>query len=252
MTMRLLLINGNTTQAVTDIVVAEARRIAPAGTIVTGVSAAFGASIVTNEAEDAVAAMAVLERLAEHHADYDAAILAISFDSGIAAAKHLSPIPVIGMTEAAITAAARLALRIGIIVFGAASLPLYRAVFARHPEAASIAAVRVIDIASTAAYLDPAGRDGRILAEAEALHREGAGAVVLCGAAMAGTAARLQPGLSFPLLDGIACAVEAALANAATGVSRRAVDPLMASVRMTGLSPALTLLFAQAAKGGAP
>ncbi len=248
--MRLLLINGNTTQAVTDIVMAEARRIAPPGATVTGVTAAFGANIVTNEAEDAVAAMAVLELLAEHHAGHDATILAISFDSGLAAAKRLSPIPVVGMTEAAIAAAARMSPRVGIVVFGAASLPLYRTVFARHPDAAAIAAVRVIDIASAAAYLDPEGRDARILAEADTLRLDGAGAVVICGAAMAGTAARLQPRADGPLVDGIACAVEAAVAATAAGLPPRPSDPLAASVRMSGLSPALAALFAQAGKGG--
>jgi allantoin racemase len=247
--MRLLLINGNTTGAVTDIVVAEARRVAPPDTVVSGVTARFGASIVTNEAEDTVAAMAVLELLAEHCGGHDAVILAISFDSGLAAAQRLSPIPVVGMTEAAITAAARLAPRIGIIVFGAASLPLYRAVFARHPNAAAITAVRVIDIASTAAYLDLDGRDTRIQTEAEALNRDGAGAVVICGAALAGSAGRLQPRLPFPVLDGITCAVDAAVHAAIAGVSPRAVDALAASVRMSGLNPALTALFAQASKG---
>jgi Asp/Glu/hydantoin racemase len=124
--VRLLLINGNTTQAVTDIVVAEARRLAPPDAVVTGVTARFGANIVTSEAEDAVA---VLELLAEHHAGYETA-----------------------------------------------SLALYHAVFARHPAAAAIVAVRVVDIASTAANLDVEGRDDRILEEAETLRRDGAGA----------------------------------------------------------------------------
>ena len=50
--MKLLLVNGNTTQAVTDRVVVEAKRCASAGTAITGVTARFGVSIVSTEAEE--------------------------------------------------------------------------------------------------------------------------------------------------------------------------------------------------------
>ena len=46
--MKLLLVNGNTTQAITDRVVGEATRCATTGTKITGVTARFGVSIVTN------------------------------------------------------------------------------------------------------------------------------------------------------------------------------------------------------------
>ena len=105
--MRLLLVNGNTTQAVTDAVCAEARRICAPGTEIEGATASFGADIVTTHAGNAVAAHAVLDVLASHTGRYDAAILAISFDSGLAAARELFPVPVIGMTEAALLARLR-------------------------------------------------------------------------------------------------------------------------------------------------
>jgi Asp/Glu/hydantoin racemase len=61
--MKLLLVNGNTTQAVTDRVLAEARRCAAPGTEVTGATARFGVSIVSTEAENDIAAHAVLDTL---------------------------------------------------------------------------------------------------------------------------------------------------------------------------------------------
>ena len=80
--MKLLLVNGNTTQAITDRVVAEARRCAAPGTTITGVTARFGVSIVSTEAENEIAGHAVLDALAVHVPDHDAAILAISFRYG--------------------------------------------------------------------------------------------------------------------------------------------------------------------------
>jgi allantoin racemase len=82
--MKLLLVNGNTTQAVTDRVLAEARRCAAAGTEVTGATARFGVNIVSTEAENDIAAHAVLDALSATHAGHDAAILAISFDTALA------------------------------------------------------------------------------------------------------------------------------------------------------------------------
>ena len=72
--MKLLLVNGNTTQAVTDLVVAEATRCAAPGTAITGVTARFGVTIVSTEAEEEIAGHAVLDALAAHFAGHDAAI----------------------------------------------------------------------------------------------------------------------------------------------------------------------------------
>ncbi len=96
----------------------------------------------------------MLDLLAEHHARFDAAILAISFDSGLFAARDLVPIPVIGMTEAALQAAAADGEPVGVVLFGEASLPLYEAHFARLPEGRAIRAIRVVKITSVATYLD--------------------------------------------------------------------------------------------------
>ena len=70
--MKLLLVNGNTTQAVTDRVVAEATRCAAPGTAITGVTARFGVSIVSTEAEEEIAGHAVLDALAASFAGHDA------------------------------------------------------------------------------------------------------------------------------------------------------------------------------------
>jgi allantoin racemase len=123
--MKLLLVNGNTTQAVTERVVAEARRCGAPGTEVTAATARFGVSIVSTEAENDIAAHAVLDVLSEAYAGYDAAILAISFDTALIGARQIVPIPVIGMTEAALHTACLLGRRFGLISFGNSSRWIY-------------------------------------------------------------------------------------------------------------------------------
>ena len=147
--MKLLLLNGNTTQAVTDRVLAEARRCAAPGTEVTGVTARFGVSIVSTEAENDIAAHAVLDILSATYADHDAAILAISFDTALAGVRQILPIPVIGMTEAALHTACLLGRRFGLISFGTASRWLYLDLVRRSGLLERMVAFETIELTTT-------------------------------------------------------------------------------------------------------
>ncbi|OYU47629.1 MAG: hydantoin racemase [Rhizobiales bacterium PAR1] len=242
--MKLLLINGNMTQAVTDTVVAEACRVAAPGTEIAGVTATFGANIVTREAENVIAGHAVLDLLARHHAGFDAVILAISFDTALEAARQISPIPVLGMTDSALIAASEGGGMVGVILFGGVSRPLYEALFAQLPAGKAVAAIRVIEIASVAAYLDTGALENAILAEVSALAATGIHAVVICGAAMAGIAERLQPRSPSRLFDGIPCAIRRAEALVQAGcVIPQSIGERVQAVTVSGLSPELSRLM---------
>jgi allantoin racemase len=243
--MKLLLANANTTQAVTEACITEARRCASPDTEILGVTASFGASIVTTQPENVIAAHAALDLLARHYHGCDAAILAISFDSGLFAARGLLPIPVLGMTEAALHSACMLGARFGMITFGTASTPLYRELVSTLGLNERLAALRTIDVASVAAYLAPDAQNEAILAAAEALHCEdGADIVVICGAALAGVSHRLQPRTPVPLLDGIGCAVRQAEALVRITPANTTGRPALArGATLTGLSPELVALL---------
>src|SRR5688572_24487567 len=81
--MRLLLINANTTQAITDRCAAAARRAAAADTEVVGVTATHGPRVIGTAAENEATQATVLELLAEHGGDCDAALIAVSFDTAL-------------------------------------------------------------------------------------------------------------------------------------------------------------------------
>ena len=237
--MRLLVVNGNTTQAITDRAVAVARRIAPPDCEIVGVTAPFGPEVVTQAPENLVAGHAILDALARHHHGFDAAILAISFDTALAEARALLPIPVYGITESALSAATDAADGIGLVTLGAASLPLYRQVFARHSAAAAIRDVAVVEPGSIQAYAAGEGLDHAILAEVERMRRDHAiGAAVICGAAVAGAAERLQPRTACPLFDGLVAAVRRALRRDPT-----AGAPAAERKRLAGVSGPLAALF---------
>ncbi len=173
--MKILLANANTTAAVTEICAASARAAAAPGTEIVAVTPHFGPAIISSRAENAIAAHGIIDALAEHHGGCDAAILAVSYDTALTAARQLLPIPVIGMTEAACLTLSGLAL-----------------VAASPYDAAS----------------DPEGVAAKVAEAAEGLAREGADSVILGGAALAGIGGRIQARVPVPLIDGIAAAVK--------------------------------------------
>src|SRR6476661_5639380 len=113
--MKLLLVNANTNTFVTDTVAAAARRCASPGTEILAVTSSFGARIIESRAENAIGTYATLALVAEHSEGCDATIVAVSYDTGLAGARELSSIPVIGMTEAPLLTACMLGGRIGIV-----------------------------------------------------------------------------------------------------------------------------------------
>ena len=243
--MKILLVNGNRTASVTEAVLAEARAVAAPGTQIDAVQAAFGADVVFSHAEHAVAGHAVLDALARHADGYDAAILAISFDSGLAAARELLRIPVLGITESALLTARQLGRRIGVVTTGRNSTPLYRDVFAQSGLDDRIVAIRALDLASAGAYLTPQGFDAGVAAGANRLADEHeADVVVACGAVLAGVARRQRDMVRVPLIDGTSAAVRQAeaLVRGAYKARGRAAG---ARATMAGVSPELVALFAR-------
>ena len=240
--MKILLANANTTQAVTDTVVAEARFHAAPGTEIIGATAGFGVAIISTDAENAVAGHAMLGLLAAHPT-VDAAVLATSFDTGLAGAQAVMPYPVVGMTAAAIHAACLLARRFGLVTFGAGSRSMYLDLVEASGLGGRMAGCHTIELASAAAYVGATGWDEAVVDAAAGLAAAGAGAVVIAGAATAGASRRLQHRDAVPLQDGIACAVRAAEVLVGLGVHPRPALPLQQSRPPVGLDAPLSALF---------
>ena len=206
--MRILLVNANTTQLVTDKVSAQARACAAPGTDIRAVTGNFGARIIGSRAEPAIGEHSTLALVSAHANDCDAVVIAVSYDTGLRAARELLPVPVVGMTEAGLLTACMLGGRIGVITFGRRVRPLYEELAASYGLASRIAGWRTLE--SQAAYRSGAHEelDRELIAQAlDLVERDFAETVVLTGAVMAGVASRLQAHVPVPLIDCIACAV---------------------------------------------
>jgi allantoin racemase len=240
--MRILVANANTTEAITEACVASARRAAAPGTEIVGATPAFGPSVIGTRAENAIAAHALLETLAAHAGRVDAAVLAVSHDTALDAARQLMPFPVVGMTEAACLSACLLGGRFAVLTPGSAGT--YEELVARHGLADRCAEVRGMPITPQDVLRDPAGAQALIL-EAIAELSARADSVVLAGAVLAGMNTTLQSRVAVPLVDGIACAVKLAEMLVSLGLPKPSAGSYAAprGRETTGLSGPLAALL---------
>jgi len=245
--MKILLLNPNMTQSVTDLVLRTAMAAARPGTQFKAVTGTFGPQVIGSRAENALAAHGVLELVAQHAGGCDAVVLAVSLDTAAWACRELLPIPVVGMTEAALHTAALLAPRFGVLTYGKRLVPVYRELVEACGLASRISSVAAVDVTPQQTFTDPAHVRSEVLAAALELVDGGAEAVVLAGAAMASMADQLQAQVPVPLIDGVACSVGLAEMLAA----RRYPRPRTGSVSPTGgrvvhgVSKQLQALFSQ-------
>jgi allantoin racemase len=242
--MRLLVVNPNTTAAVTAACAEVARRVAAPGTEIVPLTGEFGARIISSRAENAVAQHALMTLLAKNADGADAVLLAVSYDTGLLAARELLNIPVVGMTEAGMIAALLLGARFGVVTFGTPDV--YRELIRERGFDSRLAGLVSVETAATDAYAKPQAVAERVVAAANRLVEEDrAEAVVLCGAAMAGMAAKLRDHVPVPLVDGIAAGVPLCemLVRLGTVAPRRGSLVTPAGRETVGLDPALAALL---------
>jgi len=214
----ILVVNPNTSAGVTESATQALRAIAPDGVRLTGVTGGFGAQIVSTEAENVVAAYSALDLVARHAAGFDAIIMGISFDTAIHAVQSAAPVPAVGITQSALRLAIAGDRRVSVLFFGETSRGLYERVITGY--GVDPISFHALDMTSVTDYLSPRAQDHAVIAAVKEAVDKGAEAVVICGAAILGMAARLQPDVSVPLYDGCA-ALETCLerlAGPGTGV----------------------------------
>jgi allantoin racemase len=236
--VKLLVVNPNTTAAVTEMLCRHVRARAAAAVEVEGATAAFGASYIASETSFAVAGHAALDAWATHadaHGAPDAILVGCFGDPGVWALREASARPVVGLAEAAMRAAARHG-RFAIVTGGAAWQPML-ARLARALELADrLAGIHVVAPSGAELAADPAAAH-ELLRDACRQAALGADCVILGGAALAGMAAALAPALDVPLVDSVSAGADAALAALTTTPSESSAAA--GGVTWSGVSVAL-------------
>lgn len=243
--MKILLVNANTTVAVTEHITAEARRVAAAGTEILPVTGTFGAPIIGTRAEMAIAEHTALDLFAGHGKGVDAVVIGVSFDVGLRALRELAPVPVVGMTEAACLVACTQGGPFGIVTYGARSAGILREIVAGYGLAERLAGVHGLDATPADMLKDPQALHAQIAGAACGLIERGAEAVILAGAVMAGLPPLLQQQVPCPLVEGIACGIGLAelLVRLAPAKAQRGSFAAIGERASSGLGAELTALL---------
>lgn len=240
--MRILLLNPNTTESITERLRAAAQAVAQPTTQIVPLTASRGVPYIATRAEAQIGGTVALEMLAEHHAGADAAIIAAFGDPGLMGARELFDIPVVGLAESAMLAACMLGRRFGIVTFARALGPWYEECVAMHGLTGRCAGIRMLDDGfADIADVQEEKEDAIVALSQRAIVEDEADVVILAGAPLAGLAARVADRIPVPVVDQAQAALKLAEAlvalkprKATAGTFRRpAPKPTQ------GLSPAL-------------
>lgn len=246
--MRILVLNPNTSPEMTELVMRVLAPLVPADVTLKPATGRFGARYISSRSAGAIAGHAALDAFAEHGGDCDAVYLACFGDPGLMALKELAAVPVVGMAEAACRQAAAQGGRFSIVTGGERWGPILTEFTAALGLEGRLAAVETVAPTGGDIAADP---DGSIALLAEACRRtvarDGAQAVILGGAGLAGLAVRVEPHVSVPVICSTVAGFAAVLDAVRNPPSKPAQGDLAlpAAVPSIGLSAGLARLLSE-------
>ena len=206
--MNLLLINPNTSESVSELIAAEARRAAAPGTAVSVLTAPFGVAYIETRFESLIGAYATATLAAEHWAQHDAIVVAAFGDPGIAGLREAFDIPVVGLTEAALMSACLLGQRFSIVAISHRITAWYRECVQANGLIGRLASIRHLD--SPLRDIGSVQHDHAERLQAlclSAVEDDGADVIVIAGAPLAGLARTIKERIPVPVVDGVSSAV---------------------------------------------
>ena len=206
--MRLLVINPNISEDVTALIGEEARRSAAPDTQIELATAPFGVAYIETRFEALVGAYAAAQVAAERFDNHEAVVIAAFGDPGVAGIRELLPVPVIGLTEAALASACLLGQRFSIITISQRIQAWYRDVVHAYGLTGRLASMRGLErpLGSVAA-VQQEHRDRLLELCDQAVREDGADVIVLAGAPLAGLARGLRSRIAVPVVDGVSSAI---------------------------------------------
>ncbi|MEO6531435.1 MAG: aspartate/glutamate racemase family protein [Specibacter sp.] len=252
--MKLLVINPNISEDVTALIQAEALRSASPSTDIVVRTAGYGVEYIETRFESLIAAGAVAEIIAEHCAGpdsgrIDGVVVAAFGDPGMPALKELAGVPVIGITEAALCAAALQGQRFAIIAISDRIKAWYQDCVNNFGLGSRLVSIRSINetlngIGSVQADF----KDTLLALSQQAVAEDGADVVILAGAPLAGLARELTGQIPVPVVDGISAGIRMteAVVGLASGPHRSGSFAPPPSKGRKGLSTALNAALADA------
>ncbi len=206
--MRILVVNVNTTESMTETIAATARSVASPGTEIVGLTPRFGPVSAEGSYESYLAAVAVMEAVRAYPEPYDAVIQAGYGEHGREGLQEVADGPVVDITEAAAVTAQFLGHRYSVVTTLDRAVPLIEDRLLLAGLSQRCASVRASGMAVLELESDPEGAVEAIAAQAELAVREDHAEVICLGCGgMAGLTEAVAERTGAPVVDGVASAV---------------------------------------------
>jgi len=225
--MKILVINPNSSEHMTEHIRAEVLRIKRDDTHVMVIANAGAPAAIESARDVALAVPALLEQVKRANEEgYDAVILACFSDPGLQAAREVSDILVLGIEETTLHVAAMLGHKFTILTPLAKRIPAKEREVRGYGLESALASVRALDLSVSETDADPEATKKRILEVArQARDEDGAEVIVLGCAGMVGYAKDVEQRLGLVVLDpmGVAFKICEGLVDAGVHLSKRAL-----------------------------
>lgn len=218
--MRILVVNVNTTESMTQTIAEQAQAVAAPGTEIVGLTPFVGAESVEGNYESYLAAVAVMDRVLAYDEPYDAVIQAGFGEHGREGLQELLDVPVVDITEAAAHIAHLLGYRYSVVTTLDRAVPLIEERLLLAGLLSHCASIRASGL-SVLELEESAHRAVSLIVEQAKLAVEGDRAEVIvlgCGG-MAGLDRAIREATSAPVVEGVAAAVKLAESLVGLGLS---------------------------------
>lgn len=225
--MRLLIINPNSSPTVTARIDAAAQAVRQPGEEITTICARGAPDLIVTPEDARKAEQAVTQTLAAWKPPVDGVILASFGDTGLEAVRAKSNVPVVGIAQSAYSMASVLGPRMSIVSFAPTMADALRKTALGYGHGDRLVALHMVEGAS---WDDPGEIQVQLAAQLLELcqisaREDRVSSIVLGGGPLAGLAARLQPQVPVPVIDGTTAAI--ATLRVALGVTPPNADSMM-------------------------
>ncbi|MEM9796674.1 MAG: aspartate/glutamate racemase family protein [Pseudomonadota bacterium] len=209
--MTVILINPNSTEAMTATMLAAARAAAPTGLAVDGWTSRGGPAAIQGPEDGARAAAPMLTLIDRAVAEgATGAVIGCFDDTALIPAARRAPFPVVGIGQAAFHFCALRGWRFGVVTTLSVSVPVIEDNLAGYGLAGFCARVRASGVPVLALEDQPEAAGAAIRAEAETAWREDdIDALILGCAGMARIADQVRSAVQIPVIDPVEAAIGA-------------------------------------------
>lgn len=206
--MRILVVNVNTTESMTEAIGKQAAAVARPDTEIVALTPLFGAESVEGNYESYLAAIAVMETVRAYRDPFDAVIQAGYGEHGREGLQELLDVPVVDITEAAASTAMFLGHKYSVVTTLDRTVPLIEDRLKLAGLDARCASVRASGMAVLELESDPDAAVEAIVAQSvRAVEDDRAEVICLGCGGMAGLTEQVVQRTGVPVVDGVAAAV---------------------------------------------